>query len=111
MYGDRDGQSRNVGVFRFDKHAKGGNVAAEAFRADAQSVNFFKHFLFKGRKIFVGVVFVLVAQKGVLAHNRRLFHRAADADAQNYGRTRATACVFHRFHNLFDHALDAVRRS
>ena len=61
LYGDRDGQSRNVGVFRFDKHAKGGNVAAEAFRTDAQSVDFFKHFLFKGRKIFVGVFLVQVA--------------------------------------------------
>ena len=109
-----------VGRIIQDFHVQHGGQAAQALRADAQRVHFFIQFqaqFFHCVQFCAGFGFVLqflnvdVAHQAFFGHQHGFFGRAADADAQNAGRTPACTHGGHGFQYPIDDAVGRVEHS
>ena len=111
------GFGRGVGRIIQDFHVQHGGQAAQALRAYAQGVYFFKEFQAQGFDggefrarcgFFLQFVDVDVAHQGFFGQQGGFFGCAADADTQNARRTPARAHGRHGFQDPIDDAVGRV---
>ena len=95
-----------MGGQSFNVQTDGSGLAAKALRADAQSIDLLKHFIFQFCVEGVGMMGVQGAHNGLLGQQGGLVESAADAHTDDHGRTRVGAGIFHSFQ---DEILDALQ--
>ena len=106
---DHTGQAGDMGRKHLDVHGQRGRPAAEALRPYAELVNAAENALLHFGIEGVGVALRDGAGEGTFSKERRRLDRAADADAQHYGRTRVASGAADRFHHEVLHLAQGRR--